>query len=345
MAGPVSDGELEAYWAAVVTDDLVAAHAVAAAVVARGLPLDAVLTDLVSATQLRVGGLWAANVWTVAREHAATAVSEHVVRRLAEPLSAPATGPVLLVTAPEREWHALPGLVVATTLRSYGLPAEHLATNASAEQLVAAIGDRTPRAVLISASLASSLPRLRRQIVAVRATGTPVVVGGRAFDASHRDASVRRAEQLGATAYAANAREAADLVAGLPLRVAPAPELDHPGAVEARALLADADRLAREVLTATDAGLGLSGGGEAAVSPDDWRVVLATFVPHVLDCLAGALLTRDDELVPACRSWLGDVLAARDADPEACAVLWSCLGTSVRGHREARRLIHDGAVD
>jgi hypothetical protein len=71
----------------------------------------------VVAAQLRVGELGAGHQWTVAREHAATAVAETVVRRLADDLPEPADGPSYVVACVEREWHALPALVVSTILR------------------------------------------------------------------------------------------------------------------------------------------------------------------------------------------------------------------------------------
>ena len=145
-------------------------------------PHATVLQDLVVATQLRIGEHWASNTCTVAREHAATAVSESVVRRLAERVPEPTGTGVLLVGCAEREWHALPALVVAESLRSWGLPTVYLGPSTSRDQLVSRILDVGPRAVLLSASLTSSFPRVRRQIEAARGTGTAVLVGGAAFD-------------------------------------------------------------------------------------------------------------------------------------------------------------------
>ncbi len=44
-----------------------------------GVPPQRIMVDLIGHTQSRVGELWAANEWTIAREHAATAISERVV--------------------------------------------------------------------------------------------------------------------------------------------------------------------------------------------------------------------------------------------------------------------------
>ena len=79
-AAGLEQHELAAYWAAVESADERAALALATSARDRGVPLEDVLQQLVVAAQLRVGELWADNIWTVAREHAATAVGEVVVR-------------------------------------------------------------------------------------------------------------------------------------------------------------------------------------------------------------------------------------------------------------------------
>ncbi|MBB6626682.1 cobalamin B12-binding domain-containing protein [Nocardioides sp. KIGAM211] len=337
MTTAVHPDDREAYWLAVEAADESAAYAAAVAAHGRGVPLDSVLVDLVSAAQLRVGELWATNSWTVAREHAATAVSESVVRRLADDLPVDPDAELLLVACVEREWHGLPALVVAQTLRSWGHRVDHLGANATRERVVERILATRPRAVLLSASLSSSLPRVHRQVAAIRETGTPVVVGGRAFDS----AGVR-ARRLGATAYAGSPRDAVEVLATLPHEVPPAPELTHAGVAEARELQARADDLARDLVLGTDTRLGLSGGGEAAVPPDDWRVVLATFAPHVVDCVVGALLTEDDTVLADSRAWLAEVLAGRGADPAAADAMWETLARLLTGLPEASRLLGRG---
>lgn len=329
VAAGLERHERSAYWAAVESADERAALALAASVRDRGVPLEEVLQQLVVAAQLRVGELWADNTWSVAREHAATAVGEAVVRGLAADLPDADTGPMLLVACVEREWHALPALVVATTLRARGRRVEYLGASASRDQLIGRILDTGPRAVLLSASLTSSLPRVRRQIEAVRGTGTPVVVGGRAFDPAGL-----RAQRLGATAYAATPQAALDL--NLPAHVPSAPGLRHLGAAEARAILSECDTVARDVIASTGLALGLD---DLVASPDDWRAVLAGFVPHLVDSLAGSLLTEDPLVLSETRTWLGDVLARRHADPAALPALDEALALRLRDYPETIRML------
>jgi methanogenic corrinoid protein MtbC1 len=331
----IGDAEREAYWEAISSGDDRAAMRVADAALAEGAALADVLGLVVDA-QLRVGQLWAANQWSVAQEHAATAVGEAVVRRAGETVPEPAGGPRLLVACVEREWHAMPALVVAQLLRERGFCVDYLGANASRDHLVSHIVDRGPRAVLLSASLSSSLPRVRRQVEAVRGTGTPVVVGGQAFDAQGL-----RARRLGATAYAAHAGEVEELLAGLPRHVPQALPLRHPAAVEARSLQGSLDEVIRDVSASLRAHLGLPPGSLDA-SPDDWRLVLATSVPHVVDSLVGALLTEDGSIVVQTRAWLTDVLTGRHATAHAVDVLWEALRLRLHDHPEALTLLDAG---
>ena len=319
MSAPVTESAAphrDDYWAAVSAGDAAGAHAVAARALADGTDVETFLQEVVVEAQRRVGELWATNDWSVAQEHAATAVSEAVVRRLADTLPV-GSGPLLLVGCAEREWHAMPALVLTTTLRARGLDAVHTGASTSRDELVSAILDRGPRAVLLSASLSSSLPRLRRQVEAVRGTGTPVVVGGRAFTGGERWRT------LGATASAASPAHAVAVLADLPRHVGPAVPLAHPGATESRTLQAAADRVVRDVLAALDL-------GDLALPPDDWRVVLATHTSHVVDSVASALLCDDASVLVEARAWLGEVVTGRGGDPAAVGRLWEALAHELR---------------
>ena len=329
-ASPIGASERDAYWSAVLAGDDRTAYAVAAAALDRGVRLPDVLHALVTGSQGRVGDLWAANTFTVAQEHAATAVSEAVVARLAELTPAP-DGPHVLVACAEREWHALPALVVTHTLRASGVRAEFLGASASRDHLVARILDSGPRLVLLSASVASSLPRVRRHVEAVRGTGTPVVVGGHAFGGNPV-----RAQRLGATAYAATPEDVVELLETLPHHVPAAGPLRSPAAQEARAISSIGDQVARDVLGAPAVAAVL---GQPDGSPDHWTTVLSTFVPHVVDCVVGALLTDDPTVVAAEREWLEDVVDRRAGDPAAVAAVWSALAVRLREFPEAAGIL------
>jgi methanogenic corrinoid protein MtbC1 len=324
--------EHQAYWQALADGDEAAALATADRSLARGVAVADVLDDLVAGAQRRVGELWAQNRWTVTQEHAATAISESVIHHVGATLPPP-PGPKVLVVCAEREWHAVPALVITYTLRSWGVAAEFLGASAGRDQVVGHLLDQGPRAVLLSASLVSSLARVRRHIEAVRATGTPIVVGGSAFAGS-----ARRARELGATAHAATARDAFELLDSLPVSVDPVPTLHGARAVEASTIAASVDDYSREVLEAPNV-VQVMGGAPAAAGPDDWRTVLATFVPHLFECTVGALLSGDPDVVLQQRAWLSEVLAGRGGDAEAIDAVWARMRVLLRDCPEALSLL------
>ena len=326
--------DVDAYWEAVSAGDERTCHALVDDLLARGASVVDIFSGMVIPIQQQVGDRWANNDWTVAHEHAATAISEAVVIRLGAGIPEPSTDErPLLVTCVEREWHALPALVVTHTLRSWGRPVHYLGANVSPETVVGRIIDLGPRAVLVSASLSSSLPRVRRLIEAVCGTGTPVILGGQAFDPGGV-----RAARLGGTAYTSDMEGLPRLLEDLPGHVPPATPLRHPGMAEALAILAAADEISRDVIRGREADLG-SAGVPGAMPPDDWRVVLATYVPHVIGCVVGGLLTEDPSVPAEARSWLATVLSLRGGDADTVDHLWRSLAQRLREYPEAVRLL------
>lgn len=294
-------------------------------------PLE-VMTEVIAPAQRQVGELWATDAWSVAQEHAATAVSEAVLGLLGTQIPAPRdTAAPVVVSCVEQEWHALPALLVAEHLRSYGLPVSYLGANASADHLVRHVHEVAPRAVALSCSLSASLPRVRRQVEAVRATGTPVVVGGAAFDAAGH-----RARTIGATAFAPDGAGAVTVVRQLPRAVPPAEPLAHEGADEGLAIHAD-----REQLTAR-----LRERVAAARPADDlrdvlsgWQPALFDHLPHLVGSLAGALVADDPTALSDAVVWLGEVMSHRDGPDDVVALVVAELGAVVHDHSTATRLV------
>ncbi len=303
------------YWSTLVRNDADAALAVVARVIEAGVHPAEALAGIVVHNQQRIGDSWAAGHWTVGQEHTATAISEQVVSWVdaALPPPDPERLPVLVICA-EREFHSLASQVVAVSLRSWGWPADHLGPNTRREQLLRRLEATRPAAVLLSASLSSSLTRVARQIADVTATGVPVIVGGAAFD----EGGVR-AGRLGASGYGASPEEARTLLEGLPDIVIPQPVTLEAEAVRLAAL---SDTMARWVLEATEVRLDM---GPEALAPDHWRVVLATFTPHLVASVAGGLVASDPSVPTAARTWLDDVLRRRGAPDDVTDVLWTQL--------------------
>jgi methanogenic corrinoid protein MtbC1 len=316
------------YWMALVHTDAEAAYAVVDGLVARGIPVPDVLTHVVVSGQRRIGEHWAAADWTVGQEHAATAVSEGVVRQLMSQLPpVDESLPPLLVACAERESHTMAALVVTASLRCWGWPA-HDAGSLTGEALTHRIVRLRPAAVLISASLTSSLTRLARQIAAITETGVPVIAGGSALGPNGD-----RALRLGATAYAETPEAARTILASIPRVVA----AEHTSPEhEAYRLERQADDLAR---TAVEATMRMVGNPAGAVTPDHWSVVLTTFTPHLVAAIAGGVLLADREVPEAARAWLERVLVRRRAPEGVTDVLWSQLRDGLRDYPNAWTLV------
>lgn len=316
----------EEYFAAVSRGDRGGALDVVRRLQAEGAgPLD-VMNDVIAPAQSRVGELWARDAWSVAQEHAATAVSEAVLGLLGALVPPPSerSAPVV-VTCVEQEWHALPALLVAEHLRTAGLPVSYLGANSSAEHLVRHVHETAPRAVLLSCSLGASLPRVRRQAEAVRATGTPVVVGGAAFDTDGR-----RAAAVGADAYAPDGAAAVLAVRSLPTATSPIPTLPSATVEEGLAVQAD-----REELTVRLRHRLLPPPAER----EPWQRVLEDHLPHLVGSVAGALVTDDPTVLEESLTWLEDVLDHRHAPPGVTERVTVELASVVREYPSAARLL------
>lgn len=318
------------YWRAVASqDDAAALDAARAGVQEKNL--EHVLDAWVVRAQHQVGALWADNEWSVAQEHAATAVGEYVVRSLLHDVATP-PGPLHLVACADREWHALPALVLSAGLQARGVHTEFLGPSVSAEHLLNRVLDTGAKAVLLSASLSSSLVRVRRQIEAVQGTGTPVIVGGTAFGEKGR-----WAPSLGAAAYGASMDDAFEALQKIPRQASPPKPLTHRGAEEARLVSARTPLIARVVVERLFSEL-----NESAVegrSQDAWPTVLMTHAHHVVDCLAASLLVDDPVLMAREKTWLNVVLTGRGAPAGLADRLWVLLADELRDHPEALRIL------
>lgn len=317
------------YLEAVSVGDRVRALALVARLQEAGATALEVMSDVVAPVQAEIGELWACDRWSVAQEHAATAISEAVLHSLGSQVTtARGPGAPVVVSCVEHEWHALPALMVAEHLRASHLPVSYLGANASAESLVRHVQQLGPRAVLLSCSLGSSLPRVRRQVEAVRATGTPVVVGGSAFDPDGR-----RAQVLGATAFAPSGTAAVELVGRLPTAVTPAPPLTHEGAEEGFAVYADLEQLTAQLRRQ------IPRPSAADATAARWGSALEDHLPHLVGSLAGALLTEDPGILHESVRWLDEVLSHRDAPAGTTAAVVDALALVMREHPEAARLL------
>lgn len=289
------------YIEALAVADRAAAVAVARSALADGMSLHDVLIDLVCTAQTEVGRQWQGNNWNVAREHAATAVSESVVSALTAELPVADGKGHVIVACVEGEWHALPARVVSEILRLDGWTTTFLGASTPPAHLAQYLHDTGPDAVALSCSLATALPRARRMIEATREAGVPVVVGGRGFGPDDL-----RARRLGANAWAMYARDAAMELDRLSGYATPPPRVSSPGMDEYVVLTSRHAALVDEAYTALLSSFPpLAGYSQPKV--DRTREDLG----HVLEFLAAALFVDDARIFDDFVVWLVDLLESR----------------------------------
>jgi len=146
----------------------------------------------------RIGDLWADGQFTVAHEHAATAVLRTQLGALARTFFAEAKAPVAVCTTPATELHEFGALAAALYAASYGWRVVYLGPNLPAEEVSQAVKTAGARLVLLSVVCASSAAatELRRLAKSLPKNVTLVVGGAGATDLTSLPARVRRAQTL-----------------------------------------------------------------------------------------------------------------------------------------------------
>lgn len=269
-----------------------------------GMPAARIMTELIGRTQERVGELWAADEWSIAREHAAAGVSERAVFALAAHGTArPVRGRVTVACA-EGEWHGLPARMLAEILRLDGWRTDFLGASVPCSHLVTHLHQTGPDAVAISCTLATRLPGAHAAISACQAAGVPVIAGGRGFGPGGR-----YAERLGADAWAAGAEEAAVRLA------ADLPPPRRPASLDADEYTYVIGRRPALIGTA----MGRLAAGHPPVRDYDQRQLDATAddMGHIVDFLAAALYVGETPIFTDFVVWTRGVLAARGVPPAA----------------------------
>jgi methanogenic corrinoid protein MtbC1 len=301
--------DLDDYLAALSAADAAEAVGVLDRAQARGVPAQRLILDVVAPAQQQVGQRWFEGSWSVADEHAATAVSEQAVALLCPPLTGRPDVPRVVMACAEGEWHTLPARLAAELTRisqaevlflGASLPADHL------RQHLAASG---ADALALSCTMPTNLIAAARSIAAAHEVGVPVVVGGRAWGVGDF-----RARRLGADARLDDAAQLVALLDVLQPGVQPSPEL--PG--EALLLDAPADELvllALERQTAANAWMrGMTAFQQARTKED-----LRWLARHA----AAAVACDDPTIVRDLLDWLHALLTPRGVP--AAAVLDSCF--------------------
>ena len=276
-----------------------------------GVPAQRVMLDLIAPTQARVGELWAADQWSIAREHAATAISERALAAVsARNTVRPSRGRVTIACV-DGEWHALPVRILAEMLRLDGWRVDFLGANVPGRHLVTHLHQTGPDAVALSCMIATRLPVAHAAISACRAAGVPVIAGGRGFGPDGSWAG-----RLGADAWAPDAEQAvARLAADWP------PPMDD---LHKTAFLGDEEYtfLVRQRGDLIGKALRRLEAAYPPMAAYDRRQADATAedMASILDFLAAALYIGDERVFTDFVAWTASVLEARRVPPQALRI-------------------------
>lgn len=241
----------------------------------RGARPEAIALQVLRPAQREVGRRWSRGTWTVAQEHAASAVTDAALAALGAAASAgPAGGSLVVVACPRSEWHGLAARMVTQLLRWRGVAADYVGTLASDAALDELLAHRRPRALALSCTMTAALPDVAQAVAVAERRRTPVLGGGRGFGPHGRFA-----RSVGIAEWAAGASPLARRIGRWERTEWPASARPVPESIGYRRLLRQRDDLAGAV-TASLAG--------DEVGPDDLELVRDAAEQVVAVALAAA---------------------------------------------------------
>ena len=312
---------LENYLSTLDPPDLRAARLVAIAALDSGMAPGHFLDTVLKPAQEEVGRRWHVNQWTVAQEHAATAITDAVLTLVSFRTTGAERSQISIVSGcVEGEWHTMPAQMLTATLVADGYDVTFLGPSLPAAEFARSLNDIEPRAALLSCTNPINLPGARRTIEVAHQAGVSVIIGGQALDAGGV-----RARALGADASATDADGAAMTLASWdhrrPARAHAADlcpegaelEVPRPGLVE--------DCLNELFLRQPR----LHDMTEAQLerTREDFA--------YILQFCAAALVTRDQTVLDEFTMWRRDHLAVRGVPASSIRDSYQCIATVLGG--------------
>jgi diguanylate cyclase (GGDEF)-like protein len=273
----------------------------------RRVSRERIVVDLLAAAQREVGQRWYCNELTPADEHLASGVTAAALDMLMDETRPPADGSLTVVTCAEGDFHALASQMFGELLRERGLGVTVLGASAPAEVVAEYLVRSGADSLAVSCSVPMFFPGALRLIDAAHREGIPVIVGGPAFGTGPR-----RAERLGADAWAPTAAEAAAILLAWK---------SEPPSVCRDAT--SPDPVALQLNAQADALGGAAFDGLTARFPRmadyDERQIARTRedLVFIVRFLAAALLAADHEIFGDFLDWLQNLLVWRGVPPQA----------------------------
>jgi len=273
----------------------------------RRVSRERIVVDLLAAAQREVGQRWYRNELTPADEHVVSGVTAAALDMLMGETSPLADGSVTVVTCAEGDFHALPAQMFGELLREHGLAVTVLGASAPADVVAEYLVRSGADSLAVSCSIPIFFPGALHLIDAAHHEGIPVIAGGLAFGTGPR-----RAERLGADAWASTAADAAAILLAWkskPPSVRRDPVLVDPAAL---CLSAQADALAGAAFD------GLTARFPRMADYDERQIArTGEDLVFIVRFLAAALLTADHTIFGDFLDWLQNLLVQRGVPPQA----------------------------
>jgi methanogenic corrinoid protein MtbC1 len=293
---------LTGYLSTLDPPNLRAARLIATTALDSGMTPAHFVDTVVRPAQAEVGRRWHANEWTVAQEHAATAIADAVLALISLRIARSERSQASVVSGcVEGEWHTMPARMLAATLVACGHDVTFLGPSLAASQFARSLINIKPIAALLSCTNPINLPAARRTIEVAHQAGVLVIIGGGALGADGR-----RAKALGADAWATNAADVTSILAswesGRPVHARAADlcpegaelEFPRPGLV--------ADCLSE--LFERQPRLSEMTAAQLKRTRED--------IAYILQFCSAALITQDHTVLDEFTMWLRDLLAVRN---------------------------------
>jgi methanogenic corrinoid protein MtbC1 len=324
-------GMVERYLRLIGAGDEPAAVAMVTDLLAGGASPETVLLEVIGAAQSRVGQLWAENRWSVAREHAATAISERAVAAVAARTPVDPVRGRVTVACTDGEWHSLPVRLVGELLRLGGWRIDYLGAAVPGPHLVTHLQQTDADTVALSCLLPTRLPSAHAAITASQSAGVPVLAGGPGFGRGGRYALL-----LGAAGWAPRADAAVDrLVApDWPPRLDPPPRTPHLPGEEYHLVAGRRAELVSGVLRRLPARYRSMPGYD-----DRQRESTVDGLGYLVDILAAARYVGDTTVLTDFAAWNAQVLAARGMPAAALVAGLEILGDLLADAPLARAML------
>ncbi len=266
-----------------------------------------IVVDLLAEAQREVGERWYCDELTPADEHLASGVTAAALDTLMDETTPPAGDNLTVVTCAEGDFHSLAAQMCGELLREHGIGVTVLGASTPADAVADYLARSGADSLAISCSVPIFFPGTVSLIDAAHRLGIPVIVGGRAF--GH---GPRRAERLGADAWALTAAEGAAILLGW--KSAPPSVSREPTMVDPVAFLLSvrADALGGAAFD------GLAVGFPPMTGYDERQLARTREdLVFIVRFLAAALFAADEAIFADFLHWLQKLLVQRGVPPQA----------------------------